>query len=152
MTNGRNPFEGLERQLERLQRQFEDVARTWDLDQFGRPGSETRMPSVGVDLVDHGDEFELTADVPGFDSDDIDVRISDTTLNIVAEREEEDVEEREGLYLKSERSRKSISRSVRLPEPVDEDDATASYTNGVLTLTLPKREATDVRGRTIDVE
>ena len=149
MTDGNNPFEGLEKQFERLQRQFEGVTRTWDFDRFDFP--EMEAGSMGIDLVDHGDELVLTADVPGFERDEIDVRISDATLSITAEHEEE-TEEREELYLKSERAHKAISRSVRLPEPIDEDSVSATYNNGVLTLTLPKVEPTEVGGHKIEVE
>ncbi|SEH18129.1 HSP20 family protein [Natronorubrum sediminis] len=149
MTDGNTPFEGLEKQFERLQRQFEDVTRTWNFDRFGFP--EMEAASMGIDLVDRGDEFVLTADVPGFERDEIDVRLSDSTLSITAEHEEE-MEEREELYLKSERAHRAISRSVRLPESIDEDGISATYNNGVLTLTLPKVEPTEVGGNKIEVE
>ncbi|WP_254526091.1 Hsp20/alpha crystallin family protein [Natrinema caseinilyticum] len=149
MTDESDPFDGFERQLNRLQQQFENITRMWDRERFGLPESE--MTEMGVDLVDHGDEFVLTADVPGFDSDEIDVRLSDHTLNITAEHEES-TEEQEELYLKSERSHRSITRSVRIPEPVDEENVSATYNNGVLTLTLPKQKPSDVGGHRIEVE
>ncbi|WP_254533783.1 Hsp20/alpha crystallin family protein [Natrinema gelatinilyticum] len=149
MTNGSDPFDGFEKQLNRLQQQFENMTKMWDPRQFGFPESE--MTEMGVDLVDQGDEFVLTADVPGFERDEIDVRLSDRTLNITAEHEES-TEEQEELYLKSERAHKSITRSVRIPEPVDEENVSATYNNGVLTLTLPKQEPSDVGGHRIEVE
>ncbi|UHQ96092.1 Hsp20/alpha crystallin family protein [Natrinema halophilum] len=149
MTDESDPFDGFEKQLHRLQQQFENITRMWDRERFGL--SESEMTTMGIDLVDHGDEFVLTADVPGFESDDIDVRLSNNTLHVTAERDET-TEEQEELYIKSERAHRSISRSVRLPEPVDEENVSAAYNNGVLTLTLPKRQPSDIGSHRIEVE
>ncbi|SDD58370.1 HSP20 family protein [Natrinema hispanicum] len=149
MTEERDSTDRFDTQLERLQRQFENISRMWDLERFGL--SESEMTSIGIDLIDHGDEFELTANVPGFDRDEIDARISENTLTITAEREAE-TEAKEELYLKRERAHRSVSRSIRLPEPVDEENVTATYENGVLRLTLPKQQPSDVGGHTIEVE
>ncbi len=149
MTEENESTDRFDSQLERLQQQFENISRMWDLERFGL--SESEMTSIGIDLIDHGDEFELTANLPGFDSADIDARLSDTTLTITAEREEK-TEAQEELYLKREREHRSVSRSIRLPEPVDEEAVTATYENGVLTLTLPKQQPSDVGGHTIEVE
>lgn len=150
MTTDGNPFRSLERQFERMQRQFEEALEMWDVDRFGPATTDTT--TMGIDLADHGDEFVLTADVPGFEKDDIELRLSDDTMHVTAEREHEETEERDEFYIRSERERRSLSRSVRLPEPVDEDAVEATYQNGVLTVTLPKREPSDVEGQTIDIE
>ena len=122
----------------------------WDPDEFGT--TESGMGTIGVDLADRGDEFVLTAGVPGFERDDIDLRLSDNTVHVDAERERDETEERDEFYDGSERERRSMSRSVRLPEPVDGDAVEASHRNGVLTVTLPKEEPTAVDGRSIEVE
>ena len=150
MSADDNPFRSLERQFERMQRQFEEALDMSSMDQFS--SSSTGVSTMGIDLVDHGEAFELTADVPGFEKDDVEVRLTDTTIHVTAEREEEETEEDEDLYLKSERARKSLSRSIRLPEPVDESEVEATYRNGVLTVTLPKREPADPEGQTIDIK
>jgi len=54
-------------------------------------------------------------------------------------------------YHRRERRGRSVSRTIRLPEPVERDEATASYDDGVLTVTLPKRSASDAGGHRIDV-
>lgn len=149
MDSDMNPFSGLERQFERMQEQIEQAMKLWNIDQFGMPGSETAR--MGVDLADHGDEYVLTADVPGFEKEDIDVQLSEKTLHITAEQEQETETDAE-FYLKSERTRRSLRRSVRVPDSIDEGAVEATYRNGVLTVTLPKREPTDVDGQTIDIE
>lgn len=121
-------------------------------EQFGQ-FEETTLPatqSLSVDLADHEDSFEVTADLPGYERDDIDLSVTDRTLRISAERDES-TEEGEGNYLRRERRRRSVSRSLSLPEEVAEEEASAAYTNGVLTVTLPKATS-DENSRSIDID
>lgn len=121
-------------------------------DQFGQ-FDDMNVPatqSLSVDLADHEDSFEVTADLPGYEREDIDLSVADRTLRISAERDES-TEEGDGNYLRRERRRQSVSRSLSLPEEVAEEEASATYTNGVLTVTLPKA-ATDEDSRSIDIE
>jgi HSP20 family protein len=148
MSSRDNPFEPVERMFEQMSRQFDDAARMWRRENAGSLES-TRM---GVDLKDEGDEFVATADVPGFERDDIDVRIAENTLSIDARREEQQTDEREGTYLRSERHHRSLSERVRFPEPVHEDSATATLRNGVLTVTVPKAEPRSEGGHQIEIE
>jgi len=133
---GDNPFEEIERIFDRMSEEF---------------GAEpfTAGESMAVDVVDRGDEFVVTADVPGFGKDDIDVTLADQTLRIAAEREEESAEEAAD-YVRRERRQASTSRSVRLPATVEEEGISATYKHGVLTITLPKREGGG--GQRIEVE
>lgn len=130
-----NPFEDIEEFFERMRQEFED----------GIPG---RSAGIAVDLRDTESEFVVTADVPGFEKDDIDVTVADTTLRVSASREE--TTEETGEFIRRERRRDSVERSLRLPEPVDESAVEATYAHGVLTITLPKREADG--GTQIDID
>lgn len=123
----RNPFEEIERMLDRMSSQFEG----FDAEPFVEP--------VPVDLEDTGDGFVLTADLPGYDADDIDVELAGETVTISATREEETDAERE-RFVRRERRRQSVDRSVRLPAAVEEDGTEADFNNGVLTVRLPKRD------------
>ena len=134
-----------------MQRQLEEVLDAWDGDRYG-PTTELATTGMGIDLADRGDEFVLTADVPGFETDDIDLRLADDTLHITVERTEESTEEDNESYIRNERTRRSMSRAVRLPESVDEETVEASYRNGVLTVTLPKTEPTEPEETSIDIE
>lgn len=143
MRRSRNPFDEIEQFFERMSGQFE--GGDW-------PAMGTR--SVAVDVADRGEEFVVTADLPGYDQEDIDLTLSDNTLQIGATREETTGTEEEDethQYIQRERRRRAVSRSIRLPEAVDEEETTASYSNGVLTVTLPKR-ALDDEGRRIDID
>lgn len=143
-----NPFEELERFFERMSRQFDDASRRWEREgPFSRWTSE--MESLAIDLVEHDDEFVVTVDLPGFERDDVELRVTDHTLRIEAEHEEA-TEEEEEQYLRRERRHESTKRSIRLPGEVDKDSVQARMKNGVLTITLPKLEAEE--SRTIDIE
>ncbi|WP_336036972.1 Hsp20/alpha crystallin family protein [Halobacterium yunchengense] len=148
MSARSNPFEELERLFERMSRQFDEPSRMWASDgPLERWRSE--FEEMAVDVVEHDDEFVVAVDLPGFEKDDVDIRVTDHTLRIEAEREEEFAEE-DAQYLRRERRHESMHRSVQLPDEVDTDGVNARMKNGVLTVTLPKIETEDARS--IEVE
>jgi HSP20 family protein len=148
MSARSNPFEELERLFERMSRQFEESSRVWEPDgPFGRWRSE--VEEMAVDLVEHDGEFVVTVDLPGCERDDVEVRVTDRTLRIEAEREEER-DETEEQYLRHERRHESMRRSVRLPDAVDRENVSARMKNGVLTVTLPKAEGQGTH--TVEIE
>jgi len=144
MIDRRNPFREIERMFEQLSEQFEESSQLWE----GSTPATMSTP-MSIDVADQDEQFVVTADLPGFEKDEIEVTVSDNVVKIEAEHEAE-TEEREENYLRHERARRSMSRSVRLPEPVAEDDVSAKYKNGVLTVTLPKSEP--VEGKDIEIE
>jgi len=137
MARRRNPFDELEEMFERMSRQFENFGQQFEESSEGLGIDLSGTNGMSLDLADHGDEYVVTADLPGFEKDDIDVRLHDDHLHIDAEGETK-TEEGEGEYLRRERTQRSVSRSVALPEPVDEENVAAEYHNGVLTVTMPK--------------
>lgn len=135
--------------FEQLSRQFDEAARAWETGDVGFGGTE--MATMGVDLADRGEEFVVTADVPGFEDEDIELRLREGTLHIDATRERTTDEQAE-TYLRSERRRRSLRERVRLPEPVEEEGTEATLRNGVLTVRLPKAAPEETGGRRIDIE
>ena len=127
----RNPFDEIERMFDRMSSQFEPM-------EGGALGG-----GVAVDVEDAGDEFVVTADLPGYDRDDIEVQLAGERLTVSADHTESATDESDGHYVRKERRQQSVSRTVRLPEAVDESGTEARYNNGVLTVTLPKVDATD---------
>ena len=125
MSRRNNPFEEIERLFERMG--------------SGGMGSMSGMHDVSVDISETDAEVVVTADLPGYEKEDIEVGVKDRRLTVEAERkhESEDRDENE-RFLRQERTHQRISRSVSLPTDVDEDAASATYHNGVLTVTLPK--------------
>lgn len=148
MSGPRNPFDDLERLFDELRRTFETSTQLPESGSLASKLPDTK--SVNIDLEDRDEELLLTAELPGFDEEDIDLRVTDHTLHLEAEHEEETSEEEAGEFVRRERRRASVSRSIRLPEPVDVDDISATCNNGILTVQMPKREPGS-EGTQIDV-
>lgn len=119
---------------------FDDVEKLFDqLTQFGT----VTGGDVPVDIKDEGDAFVVVADLPGYDTDDIDVQLEDEyNLSITATREHSETVE-EADYVRQERHSERVSRTVSLPAAVDARSAEASHENGVLTVRLDKETTTD---------
>jgi HSP20 family protein len=90
-----------------------------------------------VDVVDHDKDVQVTAELPGVEAGDIDVRVSDGMLTVSADKNAER-EAKEDGYVLRERSFGHVERIIPLPEGVDPDAAQASFKRGVLTVTIPK--------------
>jgi HSP20 family protein len=149
MDDRRNPFEEIERLFDRMGSQFQG-------DLGGGLGEMSSMGGTGVamDLADHGDEFVVTADLPGYRKENIDVQLRGDQLHVSAERETESQQDEGGdggRFIRRERERQSANRTLTLPEEVDEDGVSASYRNGVLTVHLSKADASS-GGHSIDIE
>ena len=97
----------------------------------------SRIPSVNITEGDKNFKIELVA--PGFDKKDFKVETDNGMLTISSEKEKEDKEETDN-YRRREFSYSSFRRSFQLPENSIQDKIEAKYENGVLTLTLPKKE------------
>tara|TARA_R100000988_G_C3999128_1_gene167740 strand:+ start:991 stop:1623 length:633 start_codon:yes stop_codon:yes gene_type:complete len=92
--------------------------------------------SPQIDIYDGEDHFELSAELPGVEQDDVDVEVLDGVLTITGEKKFTR-ESKDGAHV-VERSFGSFKRSFRLNDTIDADNITASFKNGVLVLTLPK--------------
>ncbi|WP_136588887.1 Hsp20/alpha crystallin family protein [Salinigranum halophilum] len=92
-------------------------------------------------LYEAEDEFVLTVEMPGFDPAEIDVSWNDGVLNVAAEHEDDE-----------RGTRKTYHRRFRVPKAVEDDDITASYTNGILEVRLPVETGATVTGARIEVE
>ncbi len=118
-----------------------------------RVGRETlaRTWTPTIDVVDEKDHLLVKADLPGLNKDDIRVSIEDGVLSIQGEKKEETEEKKKG-YLRAERFYGSFFRSVSLPSAVDDTKVKASYKDGVLELTLPKKEEAKPKQIKVDIE
>ena len=135
-----NPF----REMDEFEKQF-----------FGNPfgffGSGT-IEEFKADIKDEGDHYELEADLPGFDKKDIHVDTSGDVLTIRAERHSEhEDKDKKGKYVRCERSYGLYSRAFDL-SGVKADEIKAKYENGVLKLTMPKKDSTLPEGHHLEIE
>ncbi len=145
MSDKPDPFRELDEFLERMNKQFGGIGRSIE------PGFRQE---IRADVADHGDEIVVTADLPGFGRDAIEVRLDDGTVILDATAETETAEEGEEAgvtYHRRERQQRSVSRRISLPAEVVAEETNATYANGVLTVTLPKRSPDEAGGKRIEI-
>ena len=131
-----NPFED----LDEMQRRFLNINL-----------GESAITDFKTDIRDNGDSYLLEADLPGFKKEDISVDIEGETLTIRAERtEEKEEKDGKGNFVKRERSYGSFSRSFDMTG-IRTEDVSAAYENGVLKLTLPKKQETLPTSRRLEI-
>jgi HSP20 family protein len=148
---GENPFD-FERMFERMNRQFEEMNRQFARFAEARPALESgdsgslpamwNQGTVQVDIAERDDSVVVTADLPGFEKDEISLSVANDALTLRAEHDVDDAYESEN-YIRRERRHHAVHRTIPLPVEVREEEASASYTNGVLTVTLPTIETDD---------
>jgi len=102
-------------------------------------GNGPRGLAPSVDVIENDNEVTVKAELPGFNPNDVDIRVEGNILTIHGEVKQES-EKQEGQYHVRERRQSSFHRSIPLPVEVNADQAKAEFDNGVLTLTLPKNE------------
>ncbi|MEJ5273848.1 MAG: Hsp20/alpha crystallin family protein [Spirochaetota bacterium] len=133
-----DPFELIEKELDDL----------WFYPLFKYSGSSKYTP---LDISEDDKTYFIEADLPGFTKDQISVKIDKDILTISASNEKEE-EKQTKKYHKKERVSKSCTRSISIPENVDVSNISAKFENGVLTLTLPKKEPEKTNQIEIKVE
>ena len=100
-------------------------------------GTQTWTPAV--DVFETKDAVVLKVDLPGLTADEVDVEVDENVVTISGERVLKDTVE-DGNYYRLERSYGSFSRSLTLPQGIKADEVVASFTDGVLAVTVPKAE------------
>lgn len=114
---------------------------------LSEPASRPWSPAVDIYETDH--ELVLKADVPDVDPKDVAIQLENGTLTLKGERKFENEKSGKGFH-RVERSYGSFVRAFSLPETIDPEQVKADYKNGVLTITLPKKEI--AKPRTINVQ
>jgi len=127
------PFRGVTTLQDQINRLFNDA--------FERKGEESSLSAwaPAVDIYETEQELVVKADLPDVDPKDLDIRVENNLLTIRGERKFEKKVCEEN-YLRVERSYGSFARSFTLANTVNSEAIKADYQNGVLTLTIPKRE------------
>ena len=123
------------------------------LDSFNGESEGLRRQSwiPAMDVVENDDAFVATADLPGLTKEDIQISLDEGVLSVSGERKlehQEKAEDGKG-FRRFERAYGAFNRSFTLPQGVDQENVSASFDNGVLTLTLPKSEI--AKSRTISI-
>jgi HSP20 family molecular chaperone IbpA len=119
---------------------FDDFFNDFD-DMFSFP-SITRIPAsrwMTTNVKDLGNEYELEIELPGYDKKDISASLDNGYLTISANKEEtRDESDKKGRYIRKERYSGSCRRSFYVGENLKESDFSASFDNGILSITFPK--------------
>lgn len=103
------------------------------------PRWQSENLGLAVDVSENEDGYVVKASMPGINPDDAEITFEDNVLTIKGEVAEEDEKEEENYRIR-ERRTGSFGRSIRFPVDVDAEAVDATYTNGVLTLNVPKVE------------
>jgi HSP20 family protein len=128
---------------------FVDVFDSIFNEQIFSPAAISKMPAVNIAETENSFAIELA--VPGLKKEDIKINLDKNLLTISAEVKKEETTEVKN-YSKKEFSYNSFSRSFTLPESVDQNKIEAAYTDGVLKLTVAKKEEAKVQAREIAVK
>src|SRR5437763_4009987 len=135
-----DPFRDLRTLQDEVNRLFStNLSRTFDDEGIARGAW---LPSV--DIYENKDQIVLEAELPGMNREDFDLSIENNVIALRGERRFEKKDDSDN-YHRVERSYGSFTRSFTLPNTVTAEGATADYRNGVLRVTLPKREETKAR-------
>lgn len=126
-----------------LQREFDTVLGRF----FGMPQTTTgrRSAPYAVDVREDENHLFFDVELPGFKKEEIDLTLEDQMLTITAERKEEQKQEKKGEMLLNERRHTWFSRSFQLPPSVSMENCRAKLEDGILRVTLDKREETKPR-------
>ena len=104
----------------------------------------TGVNSPAVNIIEGKDDFWIEVAAPGLNKDDFKVNLENNVLTISSEKEN-NKEEKEGKYMRREFSYSTFKRSFSLPETIDAEKISANHNEGVLYITVPKREEARVK-------
>jgi HSP20 family protein len=143
------PFREMARMQDELNRLFDD--RLWRRRAQGQEEELGAGFLPPVDVYEDPEALVLTTELPGVEPKAVDVRVEDGVLTIKGERKLEK-EDRKENYLRIERSYGSFRRSFTLPGTVDPDKVKAEFKNGLLRVSIPKREESKPRSIKVNVQ
>ena len=132
-----DPYEAVQREFDTM------LGRLFGPGQAGDGGQ--RLAPYAVDVREDADHFYVEAELPGFKKDEVDITLENQTLTISAEHKPAPTEEKKGDWLLNERRYARFLRSFTLPPTVDDQKVDAKLHDGVLRITLNKREETKPR-------
>ena len=135
MLSPRRGRRGFYDPVSEVNRMFEDMLGNLARQPRGQQGTEVTEWAPAIDVVTEDGDLVIRAELPGVKQEDVDITLHNNVLTISGERKAEQEEERGGYYVR-ERRYGSFSRSLTVPEGVDESKIHARYENGVLEVTV----------------
>lgn len=147
-----SPILQLYREIDRL---FDDAFRGSGFPALAMPRLPSEWPGMlkpALDIQETDKQYKISLEVPGVEEKDIQITLDDDVLVVRGEKRQEQ-EKDEGGFHRVERSYGSFQRALNLPDDADQDSIKAVFKNGVLTITMDKRETSaPVHGRSIPIE
>lgn len=140
-----NPLFSLHKEIDRL---FGDFAGGFGFPVMAKAGGPVMAPQL--DVVETDKAYEITVELPGVEEKDLELSLADGVLTIKGEKRYEK-EDKGKNYLRVERSYGAFQRSIALPNEVDEAKIAAAFANGVLKVTVPKKEGAKPAARKIQI-
>ena len=133
--------------LDMIGREFDTVLNRYfgGGSEAGNGGRQNWIAPYGVDIREDQDHLYVEADLPGFKKDEVDITLENQTLTISAEHREDEKSQQKGDWLLNERRYARFLRSFTLPPTIDDQKVDAKLADGVLRITLNKREETKPR-------
>jgi len=144
-----SPFEEMERRFEELFRRPLSLLRPTWLPRLRMPELEELAPTI--DIFEEGGEVVIKAELPGIKKEDIEVKLTDSTITISGEKKKEEKVEKKNYY-RMERSYGSFTRSFDLPSEVQTDKAKAQFKDGSLEIRAAKTEEAKQKEKKVLIE
>ena len=149
-STGWNPFQLMDALQNEMRNMFNMTgarAPMWE-DDAGRAGAFT----PAIDVVEDPNGFHVIAEMPGLKKENIDVSLQGTTLVIRGEKKQEQEQKEKNGFLRTERMYGSFYRAIDLPQHVDPSKVDASYQDGILKVSLAKKEEAKPRQISVQVK
>jgi HSP20 family protein len=149
-VQARDPFALLRQMRSDLDRWFDEPIRSmwrWP----SRPEAAETSWSPTIDVFEKDNRLITKVDLPGLKREDVKVEVTDNQLMISGERRREIEEKKDNVY-RSEREYGSFCRSVPLPEGVKVEDVKATFSNGVLEVSMPVPARPETKARSIEIQ
>jgi HSP20 family protein len=143
--NARRPesvfFEDFDSIFENFRRSFDHLMMPMFPSEFGplTYSERQKVHYAPLDLIDEGDHFKVRVELPGMTREDVEVNITYSGLSVEAHKEEQS-EKNDKNYLHRERYYSSFRRNIRFPEEVESEKAEGTMKDGILELSIPKKE------------
>lgn len=135
-----DPFKEMEEMQQRMHRVFDDSFSKGILDKTVSREKAAFEPNISINQKD--DAYIIKADLPGMEKNAIGIEINGRELILAGERKENDAKNDARGFYRQELSYGSFSRSIQLPEDAAVGEIVSEYTNGVLTITIPRAKTT----------
>ncbi|MBW1989654.1 MAG: Hsp20/alpha crystallin family protein [Deltaproteobacteria bacterium] len=146
-----DPISRMHREMDRM---FEELLQSFGVLAPRREGPARGMVGVfrpSLDVAATDKEYTVSVELPGVDKDDVSVEVENDTLRIWGQKQQKE-EKKEQDYYRVERAYGCFQRVLSLPEDADADNIQASFKNGVMKISIPRKQTVEGKSRQIEVQ